>query len=165
MAIKVPAFSKYKPVSEATSRAKRANRRRDTLHEVLLRRELWRMGLRFRKNVESMLGKPDVVFTRAKVAVFCDGDFWHGRNWESLKSKLERGANSTYWAAKIARNMERDKHNTALLEASGWRVIRLWETDVKKDPVGAATLIKRVVEECHRSATETNPKQKGTKAE
>jgi DNA mismatch endonuclease, patch repair protein len=161
MAIKVPSFTNYKPVSEATSRVKRANRRRDTLHEVLLRRELWRMGLRFRKNVETMVGKPDIVFKSAKVVVFCDGDFWHGRNWKTLKGKLKQGANSTYWAAKIARNVERDKHNTSLLEAAGWRVIRLWETDVKKDPLAAATLVKKVIDSRRNSAGKATSKAEG----
>jgi DNA mismatch endonuclease, patch repair protein len=164
MAIKVPSFTNYQPVSEATSRVKRANRRRDTLHEILLRRELWRMGLRFRKNVESMVGKPDIVFKSVRVVVFCDGDFWHGRNWRSLKSKLEQGSNSTYWSAKIARNVERDKQNTALLEAAGWRVIRLWETDVKRDPLAAATLIKNIVEERRQFGSQSHLMHKEKKA-
>lgn len=165
MAIKVPSFSNYKPVSEATSRNKRANRRRDTFHEILLRRELWRMGLRFRKNVESMTGKPDIVFRGARVAVFCDGDFWHGRNWQSLKDKLEGGANSTYWAAKIARNVERDKQNNAFLRSEGWHVIRLWETDVKRDPLRAATLVKKTVEKNRLSIRKSHvrPKDKASK--
>src|SRR5437879_6384164 len=75
---KSPSFKGLKPASEASSRAKRGNRRRDTLQEMLLRRELWKMGLRYRKNVETMPGKPDLVFPGARVVVFCDGDFWHG---------------------------------------------------------------------------------------
>src|SRR2546425_5950598 len=83
-----PSFRGYKPSSEASSRAMRGNRKRDTKPEKLLRRQLWRLGLRFRKNVSSLPGQPDIVFPTEKIAVFCDGDFWHGRNWADLKSKL-----------------------------------------------------------------------------
>jgi DNA mismatch endonuclease (patch repair protein) len=148
---KVPSFTGLKPASEAASRVKSRNRRTDTLHELILRRELWRMGLRFRKNVESLAGKPDIVFPRAKVAVFCDGDFWHGRDWQARQEKLSRGTNAAYWLAKIGSNIERDLRNTALLKKAGWRVIRLWETDVKRDPLTAATLIKKAVDARLRS--------------
>lgn len=143
--IKSPSFTGLKPASEATSRAKRHNRRTDTQHEKMLRRELWRMGLRYRKNVETLPGNPDTVFVGAGVVVFCDGDFWHGRNWKELKLKLSQGTNAEYWVSKIQSNMERDTLNTTLLEADGWRVLRLWETDIKRDPQAAAQLIKAVV--------------------
>jgi DNA mismatch endonuclease (patch repair protein) len=108
------------------------------------------LGLRFRKNVATLPGKPDIVFPSAKVAVFCDGDFWHGRDWESRQEKLSQGTNASYWLAKIGSNIERDARNTALLKKAGWRVIRLWETDVKRNPLTAATKIKKVVEERRR---------------
>jgi DNA mismatch endonuclease (patch repair protein) len=146
MVRKAPSFTGLKPASAASSRAKRSNRRRDTQHEVLLRRELWRLGLRFKKNVETLPGKPDIVFPGTRVAVFCDGDFWHGRKWQTLKPKLEQGTNATYWSAKIASNIKRDVHNTALLQEAGWHVIRLWETDIKRDPEAAARYIKNVVD-------------------
>jgi len=91
MARRTPSFNGLSPASPTASLAKRRNCRRDTLHEVILRRELWRAGLRFRKNVESMPGKPDIVFPSAKLIVFCDGDFWHGRNWPAVKPKLAAG--------------------------------------------------------------------------
>jgi DNA mismatch endonuclease (patch repair protein) len=141
-----PSYKGLRPASEAASRAKRANRKHDTLHEVLLRRAVWRLGLRYRKNVRSLPGVPDLVFRAAGVVVFCDGDFWHGRDWESLQAKLKQGTNAAYWLAKIARNRERDLANTALLRARGWCVIRLWETDVKRSPAAAARRIQRVVE-------------------
>jgi DNA mismatch endonuclease (patch repair protein) len=145
MKIKAPSYKGLSPASEASSRAKRSNRRKDTKHEVLLRKALWHLGLRFRKNVESMPGKPDVVFTKARVAVFCDGDFWHGHKWESQKEKLQGGTNSSYWLAKIATNIARDKRNTELLESNGWRVIRLWESVILRDPLSAAHHIKGVI--------------------
>ena len=143
MRIKVPAFFGLRPASELASRVKQRNRSRDTAHELALRRELWRLGLRFRKNVKTLPGKPDIVFPRARVAVFCDGDFWHGRNWHVLRKKLRTGTNADYWGAKIASNIQRDRRNTALLKKSGWRVIRLWETEIKKKPTNLALHIKK----------------------
>lgn len=150
MVRKAPSFTGLKPASAQSARAKRSNTCVDTQHERLLRRELWRMGLRFRKNVKTLPGKPDIVFPGARVAIFCDGDFWHGRKWQNLKRKLNRGSNASYWLAKIASNIERDTRNTVLLERTGWRVIRFWETDIKKDPSSAANLIKGIVES-HRN--------------
>ena len=143
----VPSFKGLQPASATSSKAKRANKRSDTQHEMLLRRELWRMGLRYRKNVDSLPGKPDIVFASAKVVVFCDGDFWHGRNWSELSAKLRQGSNADYWQAKIKGNMDRDQRNSALLEGDGWLVIRLWETDIKKDVADAAHRIARIVEQ------------------
>ena len=144
---KTPSFKDLQPASELHSRVKRKNQRTDTLHELTLRRELWRLGLRYRKNVASLPGKPDIVFNQARVAVFCDGDFWHGRHWKKLKLKLVHGTNPSYWIAKIASNIQRDKQTNALLEKSGWRVIRLWETDIRKDPTACALMIEKIVDE------------------
>jgi len=147
---KSPSFSDLKPASEASSRAKRHNRSTDTQHEKTLRRELWRMGLRYRKNVGTLPGKPDIVFARSRVAVFCDGDFWHGRNWKELKSKLCQGTNAEYWLSKIESNIKRDRLNNSLLEADGWSVLRLWETDIRRDPQAVAKLVREVVIERYK---------------
>jgi DNA mismatch endonuclease (patch repair protein) len=140
-----PSFVGLKPASEAASASKRLNRSTDTKHEVLLRRALWQRGLRFRKNVTTLPGKPDIVFSRSRVAVFCDGDFWHGRNWRHLSSLLQKRANAAYWCEKIRSNMVRDRRTTRLLEEQHWQVIRLWEGDITKDPERAASLIETVV--------------------
>ena len=103
------------------------------------------MGLRFRKNVKALPGKPDIVFIGARVAVFCDGDFWHGRKWQQLREKLDQGTNPQYWSAKISTNMERDLRNTALLESDGWQVIRIWETDIKRNPTNTALVVAEAV--------------------
>src|SRR5437667_9572629 len=100
MAFQAPSFVGLRPSSDASSRCKTANRSRNTRAETTLRRELWKSGLRFRANVKTLPGRPDIVFSQAKVAVFCDGDFWHGRNWRTVKKKLSRGWNSGYWQAK-----------------------------------------------------------------
>lgn len=110
-----------------------------------MRRELWRMGLRYRKNVESLPGKPDIVFSKAQVVVFCDGDFWHGRDWLTLQERLKHRANASYWIQKIGSNRARDEHTTAWWQEVGWQVVRLWETDIKKDPSAAARQVQEVV--------------------
>jgi len=152
-----PSYKGFAPASEAASRAKRANRKTDTAHEVLLRRALWRLGLRYRKHVSNLPGNPDLVFRRARVLVFCDGDFWHGRNWDKLKAQLEQRHNAAYWLAKISRNRERDKQTTALLEGQGWVVLRFWETDIKKDPCSAALAIRDAVTSQAARASSTEP--------
>lgn len=149
--IKSPSFSGLTPASASSSLAKSRNKRTDTQHEKLIRSILWRMGLRFRKHVTSLPGKPDIVFRRARVAVFCDGDFWHGRNWKKQKSKLRQGTNAEYWVSKIKSNKERDRQNNALLAAEGWYILRLWETDIKQDPQATANLIKKVVSERYKN--------------
>lgn len=145
MSRKTPSYKGLKPASELASRIKRNNRRSDTKPELLLRKELWRKGFRFRKNVKTLPGKPDIVFVKARVIVFCDGDFWHGRDWEQRKLKLKMGTNAEYWLAKIAANIERDKRNTKLLEEGGWNVIRIWESDIKKSLSEVVNKIERTL--------------------
>jgi DNA mismatch endonuclease, patch repair protein len=142
---KAPSFAGLRPASKLSSLVKQKNRSSDTVPELALRRELQRLGLRFRNNDKALPGKPDVVFRSACVAVFCDGDFWHGRNWTNLKGKLRKGANGTYWHAKIASNMRRDRRDSALLKKSGWRVIRFWETEIRRDAEGLAVQVMNIV--------------------
>jgi DNA mismatch endonuclease (patch repair protein) len=151
-----PSFVGLQAASQASSKAKKANRARDTQHEILLRSELWRLGLRYRKNVAGLPGKPDIVFGRARVIVFCDGDFWHGRNWRRLEKELSRRHNSGYWREKIRQNIVRDRVTTRTLERQGWRVVRLWERDVIKDPALAATKVHREVKRRLRSLAARN---------
>ena len=86
------------------------------------------------QEVASLPGKPDIVFFRKRLAVFCDGDFWHGRRWKARKEKLARGSNGQYWVAKIAANISRDRMQRAALRKGGWRVTRIWGTEILKDP-------------------------------
>lgn len=111
----------------------RKNRREGGRAEQLLRQTLWRNGLRYRKHVMGLPGQPDLVFSRARLCVFVDGDFWHGRDWVKLRQRLQQRANPDYWIPKIARNMERDREQERRLANEGWHVLRLWETDVLKD--------------------------------
>lgn len=121
--------------SEAvTHKIMSAIKSKDTEPELLLRKALWKDGFRYRVNDRKLPGKPDIVFSRAKIVVFCDGDFWHGHNWaiRGLSSFEEELASySEFWRQKIIGNVERDRKNTSLLEEAGWLVIRLWESDIR----------------------------------
>lgn len=110
-------------------------RRRDTKPELALRRELSRRGLRYRLDYAGAVGRPDIAFVSRKVAVFVDGEFWHGKSLSP-----ERLAEmSQYWQRKIRRNMERDRHVNFLLTLRGWTVIRVSDRAVKErlEQVGA----------------------------
>lgn len=128
-----PSYVGLTPASaRASNSARGASRKRDTSCELLLRRALWRLGCRFQANRSGLAGRPDIVFSRARLIVFCDGDFWHGKDWEERKVKLLRGTNAEYWIAKIERNMERDRLHTEQLESDGWTVVRVWESDIRQ---------------------------------
>lgn len=131
---------------EVTHKIMSAVKSKNTRPELALRHVLWMRGLRYRVNVKSLKGKPDVVFTRAKIVVFCDGDFWHGHNWAirglaSLDEELVRY--SQFWRDKILGNVRRDKENTAYLEAEGWTVLRIWESDIKTNVLKCADIIEK----------------------
>lgn len=131
-----------KPASPQASATGRANSKKsETKCERLLRQALWAAGYRYRKNVADLPGRPDVVFRGARLAVFVDGDFWHGRDWESRRRKLQAGSNPDYWIAKIQRNMERDRETTSRLESMGWTVLRFWESEVRS---GTAEVVQKI---------------------
>ncbi|GEM90068.1 very short patch repair endonuclease [Oceanithermus desulfurans] len=104
------------------------NKGKDTKLEMRVRSELHKRGYRFRKHVKELPGKPDVVFTKAKVAVFIDGDFWHGYRFPAWEHKV-----SDFWKQKINKNRERDRRNHRKLRRMGWKVLRIWEHDVRHD--------------------------------
>ena len=83
-------------------------RSQNTKIEVILRKALWKKEYRYRKNYKDLPGKPDIVLAKYKIAIFCDSEFFHGKDWEVLKPTLERGNNSSFWVSKISRNRERD---------------------------------------------------------
>lgn len=114
-------------------------RGKDTEPEILLRKSIWALGVRYRLNVSKLPGKPDIVIEKKKVVVFIDGEFWHGYNWKKKKRTIK--ANRSYWIAKIERNMKRDVENNKKLQALGYTVFRFWGNDIKKHlPVCLATL-------------------------
>jgi DNA mismatch endonuclease (patch repair protein) len=140
-------YSGLKPASSRASAAARgASRKSGTRCELLLRKALWKRGLRYRVDDASLPGRPDIVFSRARIVVFCDGDFWHGRNLAQRLEKLAGGHNAPYWVAKIQANVDRDRRNNSALEASGWRVLRFWETDIKDDVEVVADRISHALE-------------------
>lgn len=104
----------------------------DTKIEVLLRKALWKKGYRYRKNYKKIPGKPDIALTQYKIAIFCDSEFFHGKDWEVLKPRLEKSNNSEFWINKISRNRERDDEINKKLFFLGWTVIRFWGNDIKK---------------------------------
>jgi DNA mismatch endonuclease, patch repair protein len=130
----VPRYADFRSASARASAAARGSSiKRDTRAERRLRRALWLRGLRYRIDAGDLPGRPDVVFRRARVAVFCDGDFWHGRDLDSRLRRLKQGHNPDYWVAKIRRNVERDREHRAALIRLGWIVLRYWETDIHAD--------------------------------
>src|SRR5262249_11081423 len=108
---------------------------------------LWQRGLRYRVDAKDLPGRPDVTFARARVVVFCDGDFWHGRNLEERIRKLSAGHNAPYWIAKIQANVARDRRHEDQLRAAGWIVLRYWETDVKREAALIADAIASTVKQ------------------
>ena len=106
---------------------------KDTGIEMKLRKALWEKGYRYRKNMKTLPGKPDIVLTKYKIVVFCDSEFFHGKDQEDLKKQLERGKNAEFWIKKIARNRERDEEVNKQLAFMGWTVLRFWGKDIKED--------------------------------
>ena len=107
-------------------------RSKNTSIEVILRKALWQKGYRYRKNYKGLPGNPDIVLTKYKIAIFCDGEFFHGKDWEVLKPRLEKSNNSEFWINKITRNQERDDEVNKRLLFQGWTVVRFWGDDIKK---------------------------------
>ncbi len=96
----------------------------------MLRKALWQKGYRYRKNYKDIPGCPDIALPKYKIAIFCDGEFFHGKDWEVLRPRLEQGKNPDYWIKKIERNRSRDKEKDAQLLYLGWTVIHFWGKDI-----------------------------------
>lgn len=134
-----------------TSRIMSAIRNRNTRPELRLRSELHRRGLRYRLHPR-VFGRPDLVFPRAKVAVFVDGDYWHGNTWrvrgaKSFDAYFDDRAHGDFWRTKISKNMARDSEVNRYLKEAGWLVLRIWESDVQADVSDAADQVERQVRE------------------
>jgi DNA mismatch endonuclease (patch repair protein) len=126
-----------------------AVKRRDTEAELTLRRQLWRAGLRYLLHDARLPGTPDVVLVRARVALFVDGDFWHGRmlqekGLKALRSSFRPGSRA-FWVGKIRRNVERDRCQTLALRMAKWKVIRIWERDILRSPERTALRVIQLV--------------------
>ena len=120
-------------------------RSKDTSIEIILRKKLWEKGYRYRKNLNNLPGNPDIVLTKYKIAVFCDGEFFHGKDWEVLRPKLEKGSNPDFWIKKIGKNIEHDNEINKELNFLGWTVIRFWGNDIKKKTDECIKVIEEVI--------------------
>ena len=118
---------------------------KDTSIEIALRKALWKKGYRYRKNFKGLPGKPDIAITKYKIASFCDGEFFHGKDWEVKKPKLMNSKNSDYWISKIERNMERDHENEQKLLFMGWTVIRFWGKEILKNTDDCIKVIEEAI--------------------
>ncbi len=130
--IKIPRFNEANGfyASEKSSKLMRKIRSNNK-SELVLRKALWNLGYRYRVNYNKLPGKPDIAFLGKKTAIFIDGDFWHGYNWQAQKNKLK--SNRNYWIPKIERNIQRDMENTQKLIDHDYTVLRFWEHEVKED--------------------------------
>lgn len=118
---------------------------KDTSIEVKLRKLLWSKGYHYRKNYDKIPGKPDIVLTKYKIAVFCDSEFFHGKDWEVQRKRIEKSNNSDYWIRKIERNINRDEDVNRRLKAMGWVVLRFWGKDIKKNTESCIKAIEEAV--------------------
>lgn len=121
-----------------------SNKSKGTKPELVLAKAMWALGLRYRKNSGSIFGKPDFSFKKYKVAVFVDGEFWHGKDWEQRKAEIK--GNREFWIAKIERNIRRDMEVTGRLKAEGWTVLRFWSNDVVKNAGCHAEKVKEIIQ-------------------
>lgn len=134
-----------KKTQEQISYNMRRVKNKDSDIECLLRKELWARGIRYRKNVTKVMGKPDIAFVTKKIAVFCDSEFWHGYNWEERKKDFK--TNQDFWIPKIERNIQRDIAVNEALAADGWTVLRFWGREIKKETSACADKIEKALKE------------------
>ena len=118
---------------------------KDTSIEVALRKALWKNGIRYRKNLKGLPGTPDIAITKYKIAIFCDSEFFHGKEWENLQLRLQNGNNSTFWIKKIIRNMDRDRENEKALMSQNWTVLRFWGEDILKHTDDCVQAVKETI--------------------
>ncbi|MCT4139369.1 very short patch repair endonuclease [Elizabethkingia anophelis] len=116
---------------------------KETKEEVLLAKALWNMGYRYRKNNNKIFGKPDITFCKYKIAIFVDGEFFHGKDWKNQRKKIK--TNKDYWIPKIERNIQRDKEVTEYLLSNNWKVIRFWSREVKKNLSSCLEIIQQEI--------------------
>jgi len=116
---------------------------KDTSIEIDLRKALWGSGIRYRKNYKKIPGTPDIAITKYQIAIFCDGEFWHGKDWDIKKTKLRN--NREFWIEKIERNINRDSETDRNLYGMGWIVMRFWGSDIQKNLPGCIEDIKDTI--------------------
>ena len=122
-------------------------RSKNTKIEVILRKALWHAGIRYRKNYKDLPGKPDIAITKYKIAIFCDGEFFHGYDWDEQRPRIMKGDNGLYWVDKIEKNMERDIEKDQELEIMGWYVIHFWGREIREKTDECVKTVKEVIME------------------
>lgn len=132
---------------EQRRRIMKAVKNKDSEIELLLRRALWSRGIRYRKNVKSIYGHPDIAFIGKKIAIFCDSEFWHGYNWNERKNDIK--SRREFWIPKIERNISRDIEVNKVLNDQGWTVLRFWGMQIKDNPEECADRIQEVLRRIH----------------
>mgnify|MGYP000896860979 CR=1 FL=1 len=135
----------FKNVTNQRRKTMSKIRGKDTSIEITLRKALWHKGYRYRKNYQRLPGSPDIALTQYKVAIFCDSEFFHGKDWSILKLKLEKGNNASYWVQKIQRNIERDKEKDQKLLFEGWTVIHFWGKEILQNPEECVKVIEETI--------------------
>lgn len=148
-------MAKYKfvNVDPKTHKNMTAIKSHDTKPELALRKALWHHGYRYRKNWKALPGTPDVAITKYRIAIFCDGEYFHGKDWEKRKFRIRSGKNGQYWYAKISRNIERDGEVNRELHGMDWTVLRFWGNDIVKHTDDCVRVVdeavfERKMEEC-----------------
>ena len=143
------------PPSPTRRKNMQAIHSRDTSIELTLRKALWHRGIRYRKNYKALPGKPDIAITRYKIAVFCDSEFFHGRNWaSSLKAQVLRGNNAEFWSGKIERNMARAMETAPRLTTMGWTVIHFWGEEINRHLDDCIRVVEEAIEEAKHPVRE-----------
>jgi len=118
---------------------------KDSKIENLLAKTIFRNGVRYRRNVKSIIGCPDICIKKYKIAIFCDSEFWHGKDWE--KRKFDFKTNKEFWIPKIERNIQRDYEVNEKLKEEGWTIMRFWGNDINKDLQGCLNRILQTIDE------------------
>jgi len=122
-----------------------AIKNKNTKIEELLAKALWAKGHRYRRNNKTVFGKPDFTFRKYKIAIFCDSEYFHGKNWETAKHRIK--TNTEFWQKKIEGNIERDKKVNETLLKNNWKVIRFWGQEIRKNIDLCVDEIETLIEE------------------
>lgn len=138
-------------VSEERHNTMSKIRGKDTKPEIILRKYLWNKGVRYKKNCKGLPGRPDIAITKYKVAVFCDSEFFHGKDWDKQRAKIQQGSHPDYWVKKIERNIARDKQKDKELQDLGWIVIHFWSKDIEKNTDDCFLKVKDAIEKRQRT--------------
>lgn len=129
--------------SQQRSKIMSAIKSTGTKPEIRIQKALWHLGYRYRKNNKTVFGRPDITFKTRKIAIFVDSEFFHGKDWETIKKPQ---TNTEFWQKKIVRNMERDLEVNKFLTENGWTVLRFWTNEINKDLDTCLSIIKTVLD-------------------